>query len=634
MALPRRAWARRLAPYVVLGLIAAVPAFYLLGQRGLWGDEVWTVWWSQLFSWRVTFSYFDKPPDLPLPMLLIKAAEVFGRSEFLERLPSALFGVGSVLLLFHIARRRLGLATAIGASVLLAIAPLHVWYEQEARPYAGLEFLALLSLAFFLRLLERPTFVAIAGLAIANALCLYNHLFGAFPWLVELVVAAGLIGARWVGRSAERPDAPTGKRILGALALGSAGTVALLVPILPGLVGYVLQQKSGGPSGVVVDIPFIQKLLAGFSAGYSWAVFLFTALALLGVGAALTRRQPLGLVALTWIVLPIATLVVFAPAHGFVNRYVTFIVPLYLLTVAHGVIVGARLVIAATNRLAVRTRSLAAAKTFMRPGLLAVPAFAVLLALILPITAGAQMASRGTDWSGMCEYLRANARPGDTIIGSDYYQPAMQWCFEQKTGVAVPALGSYSPRDLLAAGRPSWYVHIETTTIDPEVATLGYTEVPREAIERPGTQHSDIQETFPYAITEHGSRLFRGPSVQPVASVVFHDIRGETAAAGWPDHAGMFRGGRYVVTLALPADWPRDLRLEYLAGPDRVTLVRIDGSEVARLAETDVDEWTTATIPLAESSATTVTVELEAAGGRQSAISSAALIARAAVATP
>jgi hypothetical protein len=520
---------------------------------------------------------------------------------------------------FNVARARLGMATALGAGILLAIAPLHVWYAQEARPYAALEFYSLLSLVFFLRLLERPSVLALVGFAVANALNAYNHLFGLFPWLVELVVALGLLALGWIGRTPERLDAPSRRRIVASLGIASAGSLVLMIPILPGLLSYAVDQGNAPSSPIAVDLRFVTELLAGFGAGYSWPILVFTGFALVGAAVSIARRQAIGVTAVAWIVLPIVALAAFSPGHGFVNRYVMFMVPVYLLLVAHGVVLAATF---ANTLIARRTR-----RPLPRAGVVAAPIFAVLLALLLPITVGAQMATRGTDWSGMCEYLKAHAHPGDTIIGSNYYQPAILWCYGPAISVNVPNAGSYSPDDLLAAGRPSWYVHIGPTPPDPALARLGYSEIPLEQIERPGTSHRDLRDTFPFRISENGSRLFRGPTVQPVAEVHFQDIDGDTVQPGWPDHASVYGSAAYVVNLALMTAGPRHLRLDYLAGPGRVTIVRMNGTEIARLGSAAVEAWSTADIAVPPASPSNVTIELLAAGERPSAFSGVGLIA-------
>ena len=127
----RRPEARRVLPYLLLAVTAAVPVFYALGERGFWGDEVWTVWWSQLFGWRGLIERFNQPPDLPLVIMATKLGTLLGETTLAARLPSAISAVISVLTLFHLARSRLGSWTAFGGALLLAVAPMHVWYTDE-----------------------------------------------------------------------------------------------------------------------------------------------------------------------------------------------------------------------------------------------------------------------------------------------------------------------------------------------------------------------------------------------------------------------------------------------------------------------------------------------------------------------
>jgi hypothetical protein len=192
------------------------------------------------------------------------------------------------------------------------------------------------------------------------------------------------------------------------------------------------------------------------------------------------------------------------PAHHFIIRYVLFMLPLYMLMVAHGVVAG-------TGWLARILRS-RTSWPMRRAELAAVPVAIALAATLIPATTAQYMLLRGTDWSGMCRYLRANAQAGDTITGSHYYQATMDWCFRVQTAVSVVRTGTQTPDDLAAAGRPAWYVHIELDDVDPALERFGYTEVGRTDIEHPGTRSRDeLPLLFPYPISEHPSRLYRGP---------------------------------------------------------------------------------------------------------------------------
>jgi mannosyltransferase len=144
-------------------------AFYQLGFKGLWGDEVWQVGWANQQSLAETFVRFTiftpaahprAPSDLDLPaqtvsldndplsFLWTHLTTRLGTSEFWVRFPSAVFGAASVLILFLLASRLFGRRAGLLASVTLALAPYHVWYAQDARAYAGLIFWSLLGLYF------------------------------------------------------------------------------------------------------------------------------------------------------------------------------------------------------------------------------------------------------------------------------------------------------------------------------------------------------------------------------------------------------------------------------------------------------------------------------------------------------
>jgi uncharacterized membrane protein len=176
-------------PVAALG---ALTAFYRLGAKGLWGDEVWEALWSRQQDLPATFARFRAPPDLPLQFILTRLATTFDDGEFCVRLPSALLGMTTVVLIFLLGRRVASTPVGLIAALLLAVAPYHVWYAQDARPYAGFACYSTLSLYCFVSLLRRPTRPAVGawlGFTLATTLNIYNHLFGVFPLVVELGAA-------------------------------------------------------------------------------------------------------------------------------------------------------------------------------------------------------------------------------------------------------------------------------------------------------------------------------------------------------------------------------------------------------------------------------------------------------------
>lgn len=121
-------------------------------NQSLWLDEA-----VQAITAKESFSYIfqEIKGDFHPPLyhfLMHFWVRAFGNSEIVLRMPSVLFGVGTVYFLYKIAMHMHGKFVAILAAVLLATAPFHVYYSQEARMYSMVTFFASLSMYFFLTL--------------------------------------------------------------------------------------------------------------------------------------------------------------------------------------------------------------------------------------------------------------------------------------------------------------------------------------------------------------------------------------------------------------------------------------------------------------------------------------------------
>ena len=128
--------------------LAATLRFSGLAYRDLWFDELGSV------ALAATGSLWESEggnPPLYFGLLRIWMS-VTGTGIVPVRALSALFGVASVAALFWVALElRLPPAARWWGGILLACSPLHLYYSQEARPYALLVLLMLLAIASFLR---------------------------------------------------------------------------------------------------------------------------------------------------------------------------------------------------------------------------------------------------------------------------------------------------------------------------------------------------------------------------------------------------------------------------------------------------------------------------------------------------
>jgi len=630
-------------PVAVAACLGVATAFYRLGDRGLWGDEVWQAAWAQQQPLAQTFLRFRQPPDLPLSFLLTQLATGVSGDPFWVRLPSAVLGAATIVLLFALGRRVFGTATGLAAALLLAVAPYHVWYAQDARPYAALACYALLSLYFFYRVLERPTLGVAAGFAIATALDLYNHLFGLFPLLVEGVAAVAWVGYRQI--RARRDAAATGQRERRALALLAGATVAALlaaIPLFDGVRGYLLNAGpgDGGAAAFHLDVASLLDLLGLFGAGGGWALLLVLALFVAGVVAGLTRRRPFPLLALAWIGLPFGLLWVLHPHHDFIPRYFLFMQPVYLLLVAYGLV---RIAYAAVRALPQSVISPPPTGAAPRTGLAArsdaaqrVGNGGALLAGLLTLALGAVVfaptrysygVEKVNDWSAICGYLRRNVALGDVVTGNTYIQGIMDWCFKGTTGVSITPPGAYSLPQLAATGRNVWYILVGSDTPDAAYVRRTYAAVPRRAWADPryvAASNYDGRFAFPQA--EYPAVLYHAAATRVPSRLAFHDVHGATINPAWPDYAQLGPGGRAYMRLRLPATRPRVLRIVMLDLVGRDLNVRVDNRLAAAVKPRATSlSWRPVDIAVPKSAGDTFLLEIDNPASSISAYSTVAV---------
>ena len=159
---------------LILGLILRLINL----NQSLWLDEAA----QALESARPLRDQFSIIADFhpPLYHLLLHFWMILGASEIWIRIPSVVFGVGSIYLLYQIAQKLEYKKSSLISSFFLAVSPFAVWYSQEARPYELFAFLCLLSTYFLLR---KNWFFYV----ISSILALYTNYFAPFLFLSQAV---------------------------------------------------------------------------------------------------------------------------------------------------------------------------------------------------------------------------------------------------------------------------------------------------------------------------------------------------------------------------------------------------------------------------------------------------------------
>ena len=144
------------APWLVI-IIALIGGFLrviLLGTKGMWLDETFSVWLAShsvldMLHWMVKI---DQHPPLYY-LLLHYWIALNGDTPNNVRLLSVLFGAGTIPIIYLIGKRMSGVVMGLAAAVLLALSLFNIYFAQETRMYTLLTFNAAVAIYTLVRLL-------------------------------------------------------------------------------------------------------------------------------------------------------------------------------------------------------------------------------------------------------------------------------------------------------------------------------------------------------------------------------------------------------------------------------------------------------------------------------------------------
>jgi hypothetical protein len=144
------------APWLVLiiTLIGGCLRVLLLGKNVMWLDETFSVWLANhsladMLQWMIKID--QHPPFYYL--LLHYWIALNGDTPYYVRLLSALFGAGTIPIIYLIGKRMSGVMVGLAAAVFLALSLFNIYYAQETRMYTFLMFNAAVAIYALVRLL-------------------------------------------------------------------------------------------------------------------------------------------------------------------------------------------------------------------------------------------------------------------------------------------------------------------------------------------------------------------------------------------------------------------------------------------------------------------------------------------------
>jgi mannosyltransferase len=174
---------------LVLGLFLRT---YCLTCESVWLDEGYSIFWAKQEPSQM-IDAVSKDVHPPLYFLILHYwINLFGDSEFALRFLSVIFGLLAIIMMYMVGNLLFNKDMGIMGSLILSISVFHIHYSQEIRSYSLMVLLTLVSMYFFLKLLERRSYPISAGYIASSTLLIYTHFFGLFVIAAQNIYLASL----------------------------------------------------------------------------------------------------------------------------------------------------------------------------------------------------------------------------------------------------------------------------------------------------------------------------------------------------------------------------------------------------------------------------------------------------------
>lgn len=171
---------------LLLVLLGLGLRLYALDSQGFFIDEVYSV----------LVARGDADPELmvfdsirPLYFALLGAWMHLGQSELWLRLPSVVFGVLNIALIYCLGKVSSGHRVGLVASLLMALSPLEVHYSQQARMYTMGSFLALASSLSLILAWRKQSLLALFCWGLSRVLMIWTLPLAAVLLVVDLCLS-------------------------------------------------------------------------------------------------------------------------------------------------------------------------------------------------------------------------------------------------------------------------------------------------------------------------------------------------------------------------------------------------------------------------------------------------------------
>jgi uncharacterized membrane protein len=317
---------------------------YHLGYKGLWGDEIGEVIVANSDNISTVLSGASHHLSPPLDYIILHFFLHFGISDFIVRLPSAIFGMLSIILIYYITKTLFGPKEGLISAFLLAISPMHIFYSQEARMYSLFVFLSLLSLLFFIKAINEGSMLTWIGFIISTTLNIYTHYFASFVIFIYVLFIITMVYKKQYNFTFTENNMFSKRSYKIVLSYFVSSILVIFLLYLPQIHTFLMQtSRLNGilPYGLPATLYFFEIVLYKMGPWNIPGLVIYTGLFAYGLSYIFQNQHKNQMVLLAfWIFIPIFMSFIITYISGPMTTYrnLIFILPIFLILISKGIV--------------------------------------------------------------------------------------------------------------------------------------------------------------------------------------------------------------------------------------------------------------------------------------------------------
>lgn len=253
---------RILTLVTVIGLILRLIRL----DSGLWIDEITPLLrYGDASLLQVVVTYVSSNNHLLTTLLVKIAVSALGSHNWVVRLPSVLFGIATIPILYWTARQAFSRRVSLGAAFLLAVSYQHVFFSQNARGYASYVLFSILASGFLVRALREDRLRDWGSYVLAMSFSFSSILISSYVFMGQVLAGGIALLALWrSGKSLW----PLFKRLLVVFSLTGLLGLHLYASVLPQIYVYMKAVYMDPSAGFTfLSLEFLSEVTRGLFSG-------------------------------------------------------------------------------------------------------------------------------------------------------------------------------------------------------------------------------------------------------------------------------------------------------------------------------------------------------------------------------